>query len=152
MDGRNQSRHVPVCQDSAALPAAAHAADVAHLHTNTHTHKREEMKNHEAWVSICSLGRVSDLQAERQQGGPGRGPLSPLPRGLHLLAAVQQHGLDAVSIGQEERVALTGGQVPNAKALGQLRFPHGKSQERNNANTAGKRSEESEKAKRTFAC
>lgn len=33
VDGGNQSGHLLVCQHSAALPAAAHAADVAHLRT-----------------------------------------------------------------------------------------------------------------------
>lgn len=112
-------------------------------------------------VAVNLLARAgADLQAERQQRGPGRAPLCPaggrlprplplVPRRLPLLAAVQQHGLDAVSVGQEERVALTGGQVPHPKALGQLRCPppppHGTSQERNSTTPAGKPSEKSEK-------
>lgn len=64
------------------------------------------------------------LQADRQQGGPDCVPLCSaggLLAGLFfLLATVQQHRLDAVSISQEEGVALTGRHVPNPKAIRQL--------------------------------
>lgn len=38
LEGRHKTLDVLVCQDGAALPAAAHTADVAHLHTSTGKH------------------------------------------------------------------------------------------------------------------
>lgn len=82
-------------------------------------------------ASLAARRAHTYLQADRQQGGsdcvplcsaggPLVGPLSLVCHRLLLLATVQQHRLDAVSISQEERVALTGRHVPNPKAIRQL--------------------------------
>lgn len=125
MDGGNKTHDVLVGQDGAALAAAAHAADVAHLHGEMNTRCDTNRPS-------PAVGRAgTNLQADRQQGGPDyarlrpaggllAGLLSLLCRSLLLLAAVQQHRLDAVSISQEEGVVLTGRHAPNPKTIGQL--------------------------------
>ena len=37
MDGRDETHDVVVCQHGTALTAAAHTANITHLHTHTHT-------------------------------------------------------------------------------------------------------------------
>ncbi len=79
----------------------------------------------------------TNLHTDRQQGGsdcvalgsagwPLAWPLTLLwclTYRLLLLAAVQQDGLDTVSISQEERMALSSWHVPNPKPVRQLQRP-----------------------------
>lgn len=70
MEGPNETPDVLVCQDSAALPAAAHTADVAHLHT--HTHGETDAVCDTNHPSLTLGLALANLQADRQQGGPDR--------------------------------------------------------------------------------
>lgn len=106
-----------------------------HCWCNPSTHGHGEMNtlsdtNH---PSLTLPLAHANLQADRQQGGSDCvtlcsaggllvGLFSLVWCRLFLLATVQQHGLDAVSISQEEGVALAGRHVPNSEAIRQLQF------------------------------
>lgn len=152
VNGCDKTHHIQVCQRCTHLTAAAHTADVTHLHKNTDVIPRQWLgykfwelsiyvKKQLKWLRWKSSPPVvsfnvdlgfwpTNLDAEGQQGGSDWGAFRLVQWALArasarlrplLLAAVQQHRLDAVTISQEQGVALTSWQIPNTKAIRQLR-------------------------------